>query len=79
MMPGKSPRPDDMACVPGGAFRMGSDEHYAEEAPAHLVTVSDVWIDRHQVSNADFVVFVAATGYTTVAPKTPKPHQEEDM
>ena len=67
MMPGKSPRPDDMACVPGGAFRMGSDEHYAEEAPAHLVTVSDVWIDRHQVSNADFVVFVAATGYTTVA------------
>ena len=46
---------------------MGSDEHYAEEAPAHVVTVSDVWIDRYQVTNADFAAFVAATGYTTVA------------
>ncbi|MFO7691398.1 MAG: formylglycine-generating enzyme family protein [Cryobacterium sp.] len=56
-----------MAFVPGGLFRMGSDEHYAEEAPAHMVTVSDVWIDRHPVSNADFAAFVTATGYTTVA------------
>ena len=36
----KSLLSDDMVCVPGGAFRMGSDEHYAEEAPAHLVTVT---------------------------------------
>jgi sulfatase modifying factor 1 len=63
----KPPLPDDMVFVPGGTFRMGSDEHYAEEAPAHVVTVSDVWIDRHQVTNADFAAFVTATGYTTVA------------
>jgi formylglycine-generating enzyme required for sulfatase activity len=56
-----------MVLVPGGTFRMGSDEHYAEEAPAHEVTVSDVWIDRHQVTNAEYAAFVTATGYVTVA------------
>jgi formylglycine-generating enzyme required for sulfatase activity len=25
----------DMAWVPGATFRMGSDAHYPEEAPAH--------------------------------------------
>ena len=28
-----------MRWIPGGTFRMGSDEHYPEEAPAHHVTV----------------------------------------
>jgi len=56
-----------MVLVPGGTFRMGSDVHYAEEAPAHAVTIGDVWVDRCQVTNADFSAFVTATGYTTVA------------
>ena len=34
-----------MVFVPGGTFRMGSDKHYAEEAPAHRVTVGGV-LDR---------------------------------
>ena len=25
----------DMVYIPGGTFRMGSDKHYAEEAPVH--------------------------------------------
>ena len=32
--------------IPGGNFRMGSDRHYPEEAPAHRVTVDGFWIDR---------------------------------
>ena len=28
-----------MIYVPGGTFRMGSDKHYPEQAPAHRVTV----------------------------------------
>jgi formylglycine-generating enzyme required for sulfatase activity len=46
---------------------MGSDRHYAEEAPAHRVRVDGFWIDRFPVTNAQFADFVAATGYVTVA------------
>jgi formylglycine-generating enzyme len=35
---------DEMAWIPGGTFRMGSDKHYAEEAPVHRVTVDAFWI-----------------------------------
>ena len=46
---------------------MGSDSHYAEEAPVHRVSVAGFAIDRFQVTNRDFADFVAATGYATVA------------
>ena len=66
------PAPDnDMVWIPGGTFLMGSDDHYPEEAPAHAVTVSGFWIDRHQVTNAAFRRFVKATGYITVAERAP--------
>lgn len=38
-----------MVFIPSGTFRMGSDEHYPEERPAHSVTVGDFWIDRTPV------------------------------
>jgi sulfatase modifying factor 1 len=53
--------------VPATTFRMGSDAHYPEEAPAQPVTVSGLWIDRHQVTNREFTAFVGQTGYVTVA------------
>jgi formylglycine-generating enzyme len=68
------PRPDrlkEMIWIPGGTFRMGSDAHYPDEAPAHRVTVSGFWIDRTQVTNAAFRRFVKATGYVTLAERVP--------
>lgn len=59
-----------MVRVPGGRFTIGSDEHYAEESPAHAVAVEPFWIDRHDVTNAQFARFVAATGYVTVAERS---------
>jgi sulfatase modifying factor 1 len=56
-----------MVQLPGGRVTVGSDKHYAEEAPAHEVTVDPFWIDRHDVTNAQFARFIAATGYATVA------------
>ena len=57
----------DMVYVPGGTFWMGSDRHYPEEAPAHRVSVSGFWMDRHPVTNRKFREFVRATGHVTFA------------
>ena len=64
----------DMLWIPGGAFRMGSDRHYAEEAPVHRVTVDAFWIDRVPVTNRQFRKFVNATGYVTFAEIAPDPN-----
>lgn len=53
--------------IPGGEYRMGSDEHYAEERPVHVRRVEAFRLDRHPVTNAEFARFVDATGYVTVA------------
>ncbi len=60
-----------MVWIPGGAFQMGSDRHYPEEAPVRHVAVADFWIDRQPVTNAEFGRFVAATGYITIAERPP--------
>jgi len=57
--------------VPGGTFRMGSDRHYREEAPARQVAVSDFWIDRTPVTNRQFRKFVNETGHVTLAELPP--------
>ena len=64
---------DEMVWIPGGTFRMGSDKHYPEEAPAHRVTVDGFWIDRTPVTNRQFKEFVSATGHVTFAEIAPDP------
>jgi sulfatase modifying factor 1 len=59
--------------VPGGTFRMGSDKHYPEEAPAQGVTVDKFWIDATPVTNRQFKEFVKATGHVTFAEIPPNP------
>jgi formylglycine-generating enzyme len=66
-------RTGDMVWIPGGTFRMGSDHHYAEEAPAHHVSLDGFWIDRTPVTNRQFKAFVKATGYVTTAQVPPDP------
>jgi len=61
-----------MVFVPGGEFRMGSDQHYLEEAPAHRVRVDGFWIDRTPVTNRQFGKFVEATNYVTFAEIAPR-------
>lgn len=65
--------PPDMAWIPGGTFRMGSDDFYAEEAPAHDATVEGFFIERHPVTVRQFRRFVEETGYVTVAEREPDP------
>jgi formylglycine-generating enzyme required for sulfatase activity len=63
----------DMELVFGGYFMMGSDDHYAEEGPVHMVEVGDFWIDRVPVTNRQFAGFVEATGHVTLAEQAPDP------
>jgi sulfatase modifying factor 1 len=58
---------EGMAWIPGGRFLMGSDTAYPEEGPRRAATVDGFWMDRHEVTNAQFAAFVTATGYRTVA------------
>jgi sulfatase modifying factor 1 len=64
---------EGMSFIPPATFRMGSDHHYPEEAPAHIVTVDGFWMDRHAVTNRDFERFVRATGYVTLAERPADP------
>jgi formylglycine-generating enzyme len=59
-----------MVWVPGGTFEMGGDV-YPEEGPRRIVSVDGFWMDRTEVTNAQFTAFVAATRYVTVAERTP--------
>ena len=65
----------DMVWIPAQTFRMGSDRHYPEERPAHVVSVDGFWIDRYPVTNERFARFVEATGHVTFAEKAPDPAQ----
>lgn len=54
-----------MTSVPSGHFMMGSNLYYPEERPEHEVAVKSFMISTHEVTNAEFAAFVAATGYVT--------------
>ena len=56
-----------MTWIGGGTFTMGADDQHPEERAAHGVTIGGFWIDRHEVTNAEFAGFVGATGYRTLA------------
>ena len=64
---------DGRITIEGGSFRMGSDDHYPEEAPARVVSVDRFRIDPCPVTNDDYLRFVEATGYVTVAEQRPDP------
>ena len=62
-----------MVWIEGGTFQMGADNRQAseDEYPKHQVTVGGFWMDRTEVTNAQFAAFVRATGYITTAEKKP--------
>ena len=70
---------EDMVLIPVGPFLMGSDKlpnkdestgvgtikpWYLDEHPSHKVTLQNYFIDRFEVTNAQYQKFVVATGHT---------------
>ena len=60
---------EGMIFIKGGNFLMGTEDGTSYEAPVHEVVVDSFWMDRHEVTVAEFSMFVAATGYKTDAEK----------
>lgn len=60
----------DMVRIPGGAFVMGTDDGEAWEGPTRRVVLPTFWIDRREVTNAEYWQFVRSTGHR-------RPHLEE--
>jgi formylglycine-generating enzyme required for sulfatase activity len=77
------PAPEGMAWISGGEFSMGAVDPLGQDAnavgmqatedsrPIHRVYVDGFWMDRTEVTNRQFAEFVKATGYVTVAERTP--------
>ena len=57
--------PVGMVLVPAGEFTMGTDDSHAsvDQRPAHQVYVDAFYIDKHEVTNAQFEEFILAGGY----------------
>jgi len=78
------PAPEGMAWIPGGEFSMGAADPVGSDAnevgmqattdsrPIHRVYVDGFWMDKTEVTNAQFAAFVKATGYITVAERKPR-------
>ncbi len=79
--PPPGPAPEGMVWIPGGEFSMGSTvESEAmcglpgvtrDAQPIHRVYVDGFWMDKTDVTNEQFEKFVKATGYITIAERTP--------
>ena len=80
--PPPSSMPEGMVWIPGGEFSMGSDGKrdgesccspatVADALPIHRVYVDGFWMDATVVTNAEFEKFAKATGYITIAERTP--------
>ena len=53
---------DGIMYVPAGAFWMGAEDGPPDESPRHRVYLSEFWIEREKVTNAEFAEFLDAQG-----------------
>jgi len=53
----------EMALIPAGEFQMGSNDGESDEKPVHMVYVDAFYMDKYEVTNAQYRQFVKATGH----------------
>ena len=54
--------PEGMVLIPAGAFDMGSRDGDADESPVHTVYVDAFYMDKYEVTNAQYAAFLNAKG-----------------
>jgi len=55
--------PTGMIFIPEGYFPMGNSSGKEDEKPLHFVYTRAFFIDKHEVSNAEYMKFIGATGH----------------
>ena len=65
--PSTKASPEEMVYIPGGRFQMGFEDGSTDERPLHPVILKPFLLDRFEVTNRQFAVFVNATRYQTQA------------
>ncbi len=60
----------EMILIPAGEFTMGSKELYNDERPPHQVFLGDFYIDKYEVTNAQYKKFVQETAYRIPSNRT---------
>ena len=65
------PGTGEMVWIPPGKFTMGANDGSPDEQPLHDVKVRGFFMDKTEVTNAQFTKFVEETGYVTAAERTP--------
>ena len=55
--------PTGMILIPEGYFQMGTSSGNNDEKPMHFVYTSSFYIDKYEVSNQDYQMFMDATGH----------------
>ena len=50
-----------MVAIPAGEFEMGDDNHQPDERPAHKITLPSYYMDKCEVTNAQYKKFCDAT------------------
>ena len=58
-----TPNLPELVALPGGDFVMGNDAGLTDERPAHRVTLSPFRAAVRPVSNEEYALFLASTGY----------------
>jgi formylglycine-generating enzyme required for sulfatase activity len=66
--PNEQPIAEDMVAIPAGLFVRGTKAGGYDEQPERAIYVDAFSIDRHEVTNAHYQSFVAATGHRKAAP-----------
>lgn len=61
--PAESSAPEGMVFVPGGQLLVGREDGDEYERPAHLASISPFYLDKTEVTNADYKKFVEATSH----------------
>ena len=60
-----------MGCEDPRKLPHGGPDAMPDARPIHRVSVDGFWMDRVEVTNRQYAAFVKATGYVTVAERTP--------